>query len=265
MTLTWLGRIVRSGEARRKSVASLPTVANTEMAAGRDHGVVRVRYEDVDRPGRYLGCDNGVVDLLEGLLLPPNEGKRASVTLSTYIEYHEGAQHPHVDALCRYLEPDVAEFLKALLGQGLWGTPPDITLVLTGPSRGGKTTLLEAVRAAVGPLHYWTAVADVASRGGRYSGGRHTEDRRAIYTMRYCGIVEAENPTADTGKLKAMTGGDTAPFRAIHGRQTSMRPTALVIWAANKMPPWAWRTRRSSSGSGSSITARYRRPTGTRR
>ena len=220
MTLTWLGRIVRSGEARRKSVASLPTVANTEMAAGRDHGVVRVRYEDVDRPGRYLGCDNGVVDLLEGLLLPPNEGKRASVTLSTYIEYHEGAQHPHVDALCRYLEPDVAEFLKALLGQGLWGTPPDITLILTGPSRGGKTTLLEAVRAAVGPLHYWTAVADVASRGGRYSGGSHTEDRRAIYTMRYCGIVEAENPTADTGKLKAMTGGT----RARSGRSTGGRP-----------------------------------------
>ena len=72
----------------------------------------------------------------------------------------------------------------------------------------------------MGPLHYGTAVADVASRGGRYSGGSHTKDRRAIYTMRYCGIVEAENATADTGKLKAMTGGT----RARSGRSTGGRP-----------------------------------------
>ena len=228
-SLTYFGKVVRS-------LPRWDAAADIIPYASAGFPVVHCRARDIDKPGGYLGCENGVVDLQTGRLLPPDEGKLHAVSRSTGVAYKPRAKHPYVDALFARLDAATAAFLKAILGQGLWGQPDDLTLVLTGPTRGGKTTLLEAIRAAVGHGYYGTASADVASRGGRYSGGSHTEDRRAIYTMRYCGIVEAENTKADGGKLKAMTGGDSAPFRGIHQEQETLSPTALIIWAANAMP-----------------------------
>ena len=231
--LTYLGRVVRSSSHRSEAMRSMPTVV---YAAMEPFDVVEIPEADMDKVGRYLGAANGVVDLSTARLLPPSEGKLCGVSRSTTVAYRPRARHPYVDSLFKYLDSESADFLKMVLGQGLYGRPDDVTLVLTGPTRGGKTTLMEAIKAAVGPSYYGTAAVDVAGRGGRYSGGSHTEDKRALYTMRYCGIVESESARVDSGKFKSMTGGDTAPFRGIGQAQVSLRPTALIIWSANSMP-----------------------------
>ena len=231
-TLSYLGKVSRSREAWRSAMDTIPAVDGVRGP----FEVVSLPESEIDKPGRYLGCANGVVDLTTRKLLPPDQGKLKGVTRSTPVVYREGARHEYVDKLFSHLDGETTEYLKSILGQGLFGQPDGLTLVLTGPTRAGKTTLMEAMRAAAGPSYYGTASVDVTGRGGRYSGGSHTEDRRAIYTMRYCGIVEAEGARVDPGRFKSMTGGDTAPFRGIGQSQTSLRPTALIIWAANSMP-----------------------------
>ena len=234
--LNYIGRIVRSNDARSRSLHSIPTKVRLSTEEGKGgYDTVQVAEANLDPVGRYIGCANGVVDLSTGHVLPPEEGKHIAVTLSTGIAYKPEARHPHVAALFSHLDETTAEYLKAVLGQGLYGMPDDIQLVLTGPGNGGKTTLLEAIKAAVGPSHFGTAPADVFSKTGRYSGGSHTEDKRAIYTMRYCQIGEAEHAKVDTAKAKQATSG-SAPFRGIQRQQETLDARALIIWVANRMP-----------------------------
>lgn len=234
--LKYIGKLARSDTARTNALYSVPTTIRLSTREGQDgYGAVQVAEENLDPVGRYIGCANGVVDLKAGRLLPVDEGKHKAVTLSTGIAYKPKARHPHVDALFAHLDDATAEYLKAVLGQGLYGMPDDIQLVITGPGNGGKTTLLEAVKAAVGPSHFGTASADVFASAGRYSGGSHTEDKRAIYMMRYCQIGEAERARVDVGKAKQATSG-SAPFRGLHQKQETRDARALIIWVANRMP-----------------------------
>lgn len=226
--LRYFGKTVRNAEARDRALASIPAVAPAAFGA--------VVVDDTDTNGRYLGCSNGVVDLATGALLPPDVGRTHAVTRSTALEYRPKAEHPYVDRLFENLPADVAAYLVAVLGRAMWGLPEDVSVILLGAARAGKSTLLKAVWSALGDDYYGTAPADVFDRTARPGRSQHTEDRMGFYGPRVCAIVEAEGRGVDAALFKATTGGDTQSTRRIHQSQASKTPTATLFWCANRMP-----------------------------
>ena len=208
-------------------LAALPSVRPASYGA--------IIVDAADTHGRYFGCKNGVVDLADARLLPAAEGRQHAVTKSTGIDYVKDAQHDYIPRLFENMEEDAAEYLIAVLGRAMWGQPDDVSLVLLGETRAGKSTLLKALWAALGPDYYGTAPADVFDRSARFR-STHNEERRGFYGPRIVAIIEGGGRAVDTQLFNASTGQDTQAYREIREKSVSRTPTATMVWCANTMP-----------------------------
>ena len=187
---------------------------------------------------RWVGAPNGVIDLRDGRLLPPGEGRKALVTASVPDPYDPDAAHPDVDRLTEHLSGDLAEWLWGQLAYCLHGVPARTFVVLTGPAGGGKSTLARAVQAALGAA-YAGALADGAitpQRGGR-GANQATPDMEAVMgPRRVVFSPEVENLQPDTARVKALTGGDLQSWRRLYGHPQAQVPTAS-LWLLGNKPP----------------------------
>lgn len=118
---------------------------------GWDFGVTTCLDTDKDRVPRYIGTQSGVVDLYAGDLLPPAEGRTHLVTHRAPVKWDTDATHPDVDRLFAHLPPDEREWFWEVLGYALRGSPSARIYEVVGPPSGGKSGLLAALAATLGP------------------------------------------------------------------------------------------------------------------
>lgn len=158
------------GEAIRLAVIDFH---GREARAGRDHlrlkridgllsagklralqGIARNRLcrmaHEFDNHPDLLNVGNGVVDLRDGTIRPHD--RELLLTTVTEVGYWPGAAHPDWDQALAALPDDSQSWAQVRLGQGLTGypTPDDKLPVLRGAGANGKTTVVDAVRRAVG-------------------------------------------------------------------------------------------------------------------
>ena len=105
-TLSGINRIKRPS-----MVDDVRKYLRAELDDLREHGepctrVTECRAEDLDQNMRYIGARNGVVDLNDGKLLPPKQGRKALVTARTPVPFDPTATHPGVDRLFSHLGRD---------------------------------------------------------------------------------------------------------------------------------------------------------------
>ena len=120
-------------------------------AAEWDFGVTTCLETKLDAKMRYLGTANGVVDLHAGELLTPEEGRKHLVTHRTPVPFEPDAHHPDVDRLLAHLPPDERDWWWSVLGYALRGSPSARIYEVVGPPNGGKSGLLAALAATLGP------------------------------------------------------------------------------------------------------------------
>ena len=113
-------------------------------------GLTEARDMDLDQNKRYLGAPNGVIDLDTGDLLTGEAARAKLITRTVPDPYNPKAQHPAVDGLLAHLEEEQRAWILAAVAYALRGNPNRRIYVLEGPPGGGKTTLLNAVRACLG-------------------------------------------------------------------------------------------------------------------
>lgn len=118
---------------------------------GSDLGVTVTLDTDLDRDMRYIGTASGVVDLHTCELLPPGEGRRKLVTESLDATFDPTATHPDVDALFAHLPSDERVWWWEVLGYALRGSPSARIYEVIGPPNGGKSGLVAALAATLGP------------------------------------------------------------------------------------------------------------------
>ncbi len=118
---------------------------------GLDFGVTTDLETKLDAKMRYLGTANGVVDLHAGELLTPEEGREHLVTHRTPVPFKSDAHHPAVDRLLAHLPPAEREWWWLVLGYALRGSPSGRIYEVVGPPNGGKSGLLAAIAATLGP------------------------------------------------------------------------------------------------------------------
>ena len=101
--------------------------------------VTECAAEDLDANLRYLGTVSGVVDLATGTLLPPEEGRKALVTIMAPTKFDPDARHPIVDDLLGRMTPEMRGHLMGALGNALRAVPKRLYAVVCEPDC-GKTT-----------------------------------------------------------------------------------------------------------------------------
>ena len=144
---------LRSDEGRQKALRSVGRVVERwRQDRSLPSGLKVVEVEELDRDGRYLGAQNGIIDLTTGSLLTGAQARSKLITRHVPDPYDPDATHPDVGRLLAHLPEDFRDFLVNALGYALRGKVSRRFYVLLGPPAGGKSTLLEAVTAALGDV-----------------------------------------------------------------------------------------------------------------
>ena len=133
-------------------VRAMLDAAHRNIAAKGFHvgGYLHVEAGEVNADLRVLGAPNGVIDLETGKLL---SGKSAAAELVSWHvpdPYTPGARHADADKLTEHLDDLDAEWLWQAFGFALGDVPSRRAYFLRGETKGGKSTMLDAIRCALG-------------------------------------------------------------------------------------------------------------------
>ena len=155
---------------------------------------------------RYMGTRSGVVDLHTGALLPPDQGRKALVTVMAPVEYVPGATDPDVDRLLAHLPEEAQSWWWDTLGYHMLGQPSRRFYVVEGPFKGGKSTLAEALADVLGDSYASTPSEDAMMSLSGKASGLSPEMEAFVLPTRW---VIADEPGAvrlNTALLKKLSG-----------------------------------------------------------
>ncbi len=197
--------------------------------------LTRAKRSQLDADLRYLGCENGVVDLHTGFLLPPAQARRKLVTRSTGVQYNPQARHQAVNKLTSHLSDEHREWLLSALGYALRGYPDRRLCLLVGPPGGGKSTLLTAVRLALGEYADALAEGALTQRNVNSTTAGLSPEMEPFTRCRV--VIDSDleaSATLSTGRLKKLAGGDEMKWRGLHsGFGDTRRVTATMFISLN--------------------------------
>lgn len=199
-----------------------------------------VMTENLDLNLDVLTCTNGSVNLQTGELIAPNRADLA--TLSTLIDYDPTATCPIFEQTVSEVffgDAELIAFFKRLMGYTLLAKPTDSLLVIPyGQGSNGKSTVLGAIKDALGLHGVMSASEMFTSTGGFTSSGGPRDDiirlrgRRFIYTSEL-----DEDRDLKEGLVKSMTGGEAMSARSAYSRKfVEFKPTWTVVMPTNHKP-----------------------------
>jgi putative DNA primase/helicase len=212
-----------------KSVATARGVASILKLAESDRRL-RLMVDDLDAHPHLLACRNGTVDLRTGELRPADPSDLLTKCAPT--EYDPNATHAGFIELLEHLIPDeeAREYLQLATGYSITGKPvEDVIFLLIGAKRAGKGTFLRAVSEALGE-HYTAAQMESFCLDRRGGGNPARSDLFRLIGRRVVGASEiSPGQHFDTGRLKAMAGGDPMPVRTLN-KPEIVAPVTFTLW-----------------------------------
>ncbi len=185
-----------------------------------------------------LACNNGVLDLATGRLLPKSPDHWATKTTGT--DYRPGAEHPAWDAVVALLksEGDRYEFVHQICGSGLHGANPNERLVIfQGEGGSGKGTLLTAIHHALGDYVATVEVGSLLATDWRKQ--NKSAPREDLLKLRgarfvYPSIEPPKDSKLDDGSIKALTGNDAITARYPHAQSSiTFKPVFKLVMQTN--------------------------------
>lgn len=211
--------------------------AMVELAQS-DPGVV-VNSSELDRDPWLFNFHNWTMDLRTGQV---REHDRSDlITKLAGGDYIEGATLGVFDDFLEHVtggDTDFEKYLQRAAGYTLTGsTAEEALFMLIGDSRTGKSTFVEALKAALGDYARTASWSSFTSASHGSAGGARSDLAR-LNGARMVGASEIED--GDTklavGLVKSLTGGDTVTARFLYGKDTEFTPTYKLWLAANEAP-----------------------------
>ena len=198
--------------------------------------VTECNVGDLDAKLRYLGAKNGVIDLHNGRLLCPAEGRKALVTFQCPTKFDPEATSPDVDRLFSHLSPELRRYWWRVLGYHLQGRPTRRAYFLIGETSGGKTTVFEALKITLGP---YAVEAKDQTLGAEKRGTEALSPALEAFTLprRLVLFDEIAVFRVDSRVFKRLTGDGSISYRRLHENlRTGQRATATPLIACNTDP-----------------------------
>ena len=204
--------------------------------------LTRCRFRELNADPRYLGTPSGVIDLRDGRLLTPEEGRRKKITASIADPYDPEATHPDVQKLTAHYDEETAEYVWAELAYSMRGTPNDRLVLMDSATGRGKTTLMKAVTAAIGDYGSKAHRSVIAMDDKRNAGQANPAMFALTSPARVCYIEEVGNVTFDLDKAKNIASGGTEKVRGMRENWKDAEITATLWMLRNPPPPGARQT-----------------------
>ncbi len=229
--------------ARRKELAAhaVRSEAASKIAAmialAQSDARVALRADDLDAEPWLLNVANGTIDLRTGALRPHR--REDLVTKLAPVAYDAEARLDLFDAFLFQTfggDAELIRYVQKAAGYGLCGdTREEVIFIAHGPTGGGKTTLAEALRAALGD---YAATADPETfLLSHRDGGAPRADIARLHGRRLVVGVEVDQGRhMAEGLVKQLTGGDTVVARHLYRDHFEFRPQFKLWIFANDAP-----------------------------
>ncbi len=190
---------------------------------------------DFDSDPFVIVCENGVIDLKAGTLLPHDP--RRLVSRMVHLEYKSTAK---ADLFYKFLDDitlgrqEIQEFLQRWFGLCLSGdTSPQVFTIFYGTGANGKSTLTDVIHHILGE---YSAVAPSTTLIEQ----KNSTIPNDLAGMRAARVVFASETGAearlDEGKVKSMTGGDIISARFMRGEFFKFKPVWKIVLSTNHKP-----------------------------
>lgn len=182
-----------------------------------------------EQPEQWVNVHNGLLDWRTGQLAPHDPAVASTYQLTA--SWNAGATCPTVDAwLAEVVEVDVIPLVWEVIGMCVYGGEPfHRAVLLTGPGRNGKGTLLRLIKRLIG----WRHVSAVTLQA-------LGEDRFMAAELfgkvaNLAGDLDAR-AVLRSDIFKMVTGGDTLAAQRKYGQPFTFANNATMLFAANEPP-----------------------------
>lgn len=212
-------------EARLRSMLSL---ASTEPG-------MFVRLSDLDTDPYLFSCGNGTLDLRTGELRDPDPADL--ISLGTDVDFVANTPRERWSLFIEEVfagDDDLIAFVQRAYGSCLTGDVRDRALFIEyGPRFNGKSTMNGAIQNVLGELAR-TAPIRVVMRGRQ---SEIPNEIAALARKRLVVVAEtADGQRLDENRVKALTGGDKVPARALYREWFEFRPEYKLVLYTNFRP-----------------------------
>jgi putative DNA primase/helicase len=217
-------RFARKSEARARILAMVDGT--------KDH--LAINPEDLNRDPDLLNCANGTLHLPTGELRPHRQAD--FLTWIVPVSYTPDARLPMWDAFLEAAIPDeeTRNYAQQVAGYTLSGRKrEDVVIICHGPGGTGKSTFIEAMKAALGD---YAASADIATFTTEARANSAQPDLARLSGKRLVAVWEAETGGAILKLLKAVSGGDVISTRSLFQETFEFRPSFTLWLRANRRP-----------------------------
>ena len=201
-----------------------------------------VHGDEFDRNPWLLACQNGVINLKNGQLMP---GRPDDYLLKSCPIHYEGldVEAPIWEAFLQEIQPDrddVPCFLARVIGYGITGLNMEHDFYcLYGPrGRNGKSTMLETIKYILGPLAGPIPTELLMDQGRVANPNGPSEALLDLKGLRIAWASETERGQRfSAGRIKYMTGGDSLKARGNHAKGfVTWEPTHTLFLLTNDKP-----------------------------
>ena len=195
--------------------------------------------DDFDAYTDYLNCQNGIVNLRNGELMPHDPN--FMMTKICNCEYQKGKPKRWLQFLDEITggDADLVEYIQRCVGYSISGSNKEqCAYFLYGMGNNGKSTFLDTIADMMGS-YASNAQPDtlmLQSRLGSSGGGANSD----IARLKSARFVTCEEPTEgvrlNEGLLKQLTGGSKVTCRFLYGDEFEYTPE-FKIWVATNHKP----------------------------
>lgn len=197
---------------------------------------LRRAHTAFDQHDWLLNCQNGTLDLKTGLLREHRQDDL--LTKLAPVDYNPAARLPLWEKFIETVtggDAEMATFLQRAVGYTLTGDTTEEKLFFAhGPTRMGKSTFFEALKAMLGD---YAQTADFETFLARPQVGGIRNDIADLVGARMVASIEVDDgKKLAAGLVKTITGGDTIKARHLYKEAFSFLPAFKLWLAANDAP-----------------------------
>ena len=200
-----------------------------------------VPVSELDSATHLLGVANGAVDLRSGKLLAPDPLHRITITSS--VAYDIDARAPVFEQTVSdafFGNKELIDFFQKLMGYVILGNPKeDLLIIPYGCGSNGKSTILNAIRFALGAHARMAGCETFLSKNdGGANAGAPREDLLRLRGARLVCVTEPdEGSELREGFIKSLTGGEPVTVRGLYSTSSiEVAPTFTAVMATNHLP-----------------------------
>ena len=213
---------------------------NITSTVRRAEALLPVALERLDADPWLLNCQNGIVDLKTGQLLPHD--REQYMTQICNADYVPGQQWSELwETTVKQIIPndDVRHYLHKFIGYCLTGlTREEKLLFLYGEGGGGKGTFIETIAKVLGD-YADTVPVDIllSARNDAKNGNEPTPQLAKMAGKRL--IVTSESGQGrkfNDARVKLLTGGDKITARLLRQNPFTFTPMFKIVMSSNFQP-----------------------------